>query len=51
MRAAIALVAAGGAFDRTSFECHDTGKPVAPYPRLSPTVTTGCGLATGTYSS
>jgi hypothetical protein len=97
-------VAAGGAFDRTSFECRGvtnaaksgvgynsrctfvdmdgdkvvgatagnaqgwtwkflggtgkwagiegggTGKPVAPYPRLSPTVTAGCGLATGTYT-
>jgi hypothetical protein len=27
-----------------------TGKPLAAYPRLSPTVTAGCGLATGTYT-
>lgn len=27
-----------------------TGKPIAQYPRLSPAVSAGCGLASGTYS-
>lgn len=27
-----------------------TGKTIAQYPRLSPAMSAGCGLATGTYT-
>ena len=40
----------GGTGKWAGIEGGGTGKPVAPYPRLSPTVTAGCGLATGTYT-
>jgi hypothetical protein len=40
----------GGTGKWAGIEGGGTGKPLAAYPRLSPTVTAGCGLATGTYT-
>jgi len=40
----------GGSGKWEGIEGGGTGKVIAPYPRLSPAVTAGCGLSTGTYS-
>src|SRR5512134_1267771 len=39
----------GGTGKWEGIEGGGTGKPAGPYPRLSPTVTAGCGIAKGTY--
>ena len=40
----------GGSGKWEGIEGGGTGKPAGPYPRLSPTVTAGCGIAKGTYT-
>jgi hypothetical protein len=40
----------GGTGKWEGIEGGGTGKAVAQYPRLSPTVTAGCGIAKGTYT-
>jgi hypothetical protein len=40
----------GGTGKWEGIEGGGTGKFVAPYPRISPTVTAGCGISKGTYT-